>query len=217
MYICPVRERKNDILKAALELYNKKGLENVTMRDIAKKIGISSGNLTYHFPTRNDIVYALMERLLADIDKALSVPLEPAKSPLTTVYHQCRIIVEKQLDYEFLFNKRYGEMITSLPEMQKLLQEVLVKRFGQWMQLNDQLVKLELAIPSLKKDTHAHSHVLNIVGLYWHQEAAIYHPAMSKEQKIDYALALIFQLYKPYMTKKGMAELTPLLKKLEHY
>ena len=61
---------RNDILEAALELYNKNGIEQVTTRDIAKKIGISSGNLTYHFPTRNDIFFALMGRLIEDIDRA---------------------------------------------------------------------------------------------------------------------------------------------------
>lgn len=213
-----MRERKQDILEAALELYNKKGLENVTMRDIAKKISISSGNLTYHFPMRNDIVLALMNRLLAEIDVAISVPLDPpGKSLLLLLYNQCSIIIKKQLEYEFLFNKRYGETIVSLPEIQKLLQVVLKKRFDQWLHVNDQLVKTGLALPTLRKESHAHSHVLNIVALYWHQEATIYHDTMSHDEKVEYALALIFQLYKPYLTKEGLAELTPLLKQLDHY
>lgn len=211
-------ERKNDILGAALELYNKNGLENVTTRDIAKKINISAGNLTYHFPTRNDIVYALMGRLLEEIDKALSVPMPGTyKSALVLSYQQSLIIIKKQLEYEFLFNKRYGEMITALPEMQALLQQVLVKRFDQWLFVNEQMVKEGSALPALKKESHAHSHVLNIVGLYWHQEIAIYFPKLTHNEKIEHALALIFQLYKPYLTKKGLKELLPLVKKLAHY
>jgi AcrR family transcriptional regulator len=213
-----MRERKNEILKAALELYNKKGLDNVTTRDIAKKINISSGNLTYHFPTRNDIVKALMDRLLIEIDKALSVSFNsPSISSIVVAHHQCKIIIKKQLQYEFLFNKRYGELITTLPELQVLLQQVLVKRFDQWLALNEQMVNEGLAIAELIKDTDAHSHVLNIVGLYWHQEAAIYHPKMNQSEKVDYGLALIFQLYKPYLTKKGQSELEPLIKNLSHY
>lgn len=209
---------RNDILEAALELYNTHGVEHVTTRDIAKKINISSGNLTYHFPTRNDIIYALMCRLLEDIDKALSMPVNPGyKNPLIMSYHQCHIIVSRQIDYEFLFNKRYAEVITSLPEMQKLLQEVLVKRFDQWQHLNEQLVRDGLADTALRKDSHAHSHLLNIIGLYWHQEVAIYFPKMSKPEKIEHAMALIFQSYKPYLTKKGLGILKPFIKKLEHY
>lgn len=209
---------RNDILEAALELYNTHGVEHVTTRDIAKKINISSGNLTYHFPTRNDIIYALMCRLLEDIDKALSIPVNPSyKNPLAMSYHQCLIIVSRQIDYEFLFNKRYAEVITSLPEMQKLLQEVLVKRFDQWKQLNEQLVKDGLAGTLLRKDSHAHSHILNIIGLYWHQEVAIYFPKMNRAEKIEHAMALIFQSYKPYLTQKGLGILKPFIKKLEHY
>lgn len=209
---------RNDILEAALELYNKHGIEQVTTRDIAKKIGISSGNLTYHFPTRNDIFFSLMGRLLEDIDRALSMPVEPDhKNPLMLCYHQCLIIINKQLDYEFIFNKRYAELITALPEMQKLLQEVLVKRFDQWKMLNEQLVKDGLASSELRKETHAHSHILNIIGLYWHQEVAIYFPEMNRAQKAEHAVALIFQSYKPYLTKKGLAVLKPFIRKLEHY
>lgn len=215
-----MKDRKNDILEAARDLYNKHGLEQVTMRDVAKKVSISAGNLTYHFPTRNDIVLALMDRLLAEIDKALTLPAflsQPYNGALAMAVQQCRIVIEKQLEYEFLFNKKYAEIITALPPMQALLQQVLTRRFEQWQQLNTLLVKEKLALASLQADSHAHSHALNIVGLYWHQEAAIYHPQLTVAKKVDYALAVIFQLYKPYLTKKGLAMLNPLLKKLENY
>lgn len=211
-------ETRNDILEAALELYNRHGIEQVSTRDIARKIGISSGNLTYHFPTRNAIFYALMGRLLDDIDRALSLPVNPEhRDPLSLCYHQCLTIINKQLDYEFIFNRRYAELITALPEMQKLLQEVLDKRFDQWKMLNEQLVKSGLASEELKKETHAHSQILNIIGLYWHQEVAIYYPQMNREQKTEHAVALIFQSYKPYLTKKGLSILKPFIKKLGHY
>lgn len=211
-------DTRNEILEAALELYNRQGIEQVGTRDIARKIGISPGNLTYHFPTRNDIFHALMGRLLEDIDRALSMPVTPDHSdPLSLCYHQCLIIIGKQLDYEFIFNRRYAELITALPDMQKLLQQVLVKRFDQWKQLNEQMVKSGLALEALRKESHAHSHILNIIGLYWHQEVAIYHPHMNREEKTAHAVALIFQSYKPYLTKKGLGILKPFIKKLGHY
>ena len=49
------------ILEAGRRLFNKKGYAATTLTEIAKEIGISQGNLTYHFPTKKDLVARLAE------------------------------------------------------------------------------------------------------------------------------------------------------------
>lgn len=51
---------QRDILSAARSLFNRQGYASVTMRQIADSVGISPGNLTYHFARKQDIVTALM-------------------------------------------------------------------------------------------------------------------------------------------------------------
>lgn len=51
---------KDEILETAKKLFNQQGYDAVSMRDIAKELGISVGNLTYHYPKKTDIVLALM-------------------------------------------------------------------------------------------------------------------------------------------------------------
>ncbi len=51
---------KDEILEAARQLFNQRGYDAVSMRDIAGALGISVGNLTYHYPKKTDIVLALM-------------------------------------------------------------------------------------------------------------------------------------------------------------
>lgn len=53
------RER---ILEATRELWNERGFATVRVAEIAKAVGISTGNLTYHFPAKRDLVKALYER-----------------------------------------------------------------------------------------------------------------------------------------------------------
>ncbi len=51
---------KERILTASLALFNERGYRSVTMRMIADSLSISVGNLTYHFPKKQDIVDTLM-------------------------------------------------------------------------------------------------------------------------------------------------------------
>jgi AcrR family transcriptional regulator len=213
-----MKSRKEDILKAALRLFNERGIDGVTTRDIARAIKISLGNLTYYFPSKKDIVLALTQQLCDVVDETLAkAPNKPAKNTLIHYFNQVETIFTTHFRFKFIVHKRYGEIISSFPDIQKYIQDFLKIRFDSWVQLNKQLVKEKLAKPTLVEDSHAHSHVLNILALYWHQEFLIYFPKLSDKQKVDKALSIFFQAYKPYLTKKGLEELTPLLEKLDHY
>ena len=47
---------KNIIAEASRELFNAYGYQKVTMRQIAERCGISVGNLTYHYPHKEDLL-----------------------------------------------------------------------------------------------------------------------------------------------------------------
>lgn len=79
------------------------------------------------------------------------------------------------------------------------------------------MVKEKSAKKELIEESHARSHIVNILTLYWHQEFLIYYPELNDEQKVQKALDILFQFYKPYLTKKGLDELQPLLGELGHY
>ena len=55
------------ILTAAAQLFEQQGYRSVSMRAIAARLGISVGNLTYHFPHKQDIATALAEQELTAI------------------------------------------------------------------------------------------------------------------------------------------------------
>ena len=54
-----MKDTKEIIINTALKLFNTEGLSKVTLRTIANKMGISQGNLNYHFKKRDDIIEAL--------------------------------------------------------------------------------------------------------------------------------------------------------------
>ena len=60
---------KRKILDAALKLFNQHGLINVRLQQIANEVGISVGNLAYHFYAK--------EAIIKQIDGELSELLSP--------------------------------------------------------------------------------------------------------------------------------------------
>jgi len=55
-------------MDTARQLYNRYGLANVSQRQIAEQLGISPGNLTYHFKKKEDLNLAIYEALVGDFN-----------------------------------------------------------------------------------------------------------------------------------------------------
>jgi AcrR family transcriptional regulator len=74
-----VADTKTRILDAALALFNEQGTGNVTTNHIAEALGMSPGNLYYHYRNKAEIVRALFARITAAWDANYAVP--PATMP----------------------------------------------------------------------------------------------------------------------------------------
>ena len=53
------RDTKTNILSKSLELFKTKGVNNVTMREICKECGITTGALYHHFESKEQIIQVL--------------------------------------------------------------------------------------------------------------------------------------------------------------
>ena len=51
---------KGDIIACARRLFEAQGYNGVSMRDIAKALDISVGNLTYHFKKKEALIEAIL-------------------------------------------------------------------------------------------------------------------------------------------------------------
>src|SRR5580698_4111321 len=56
--------RREQIVEAAVGVIAAEGLQNLSLSAIEKRIGMSRGQLTYYFPTKEDILLAVFDRLL---------------------------------------------------------------------------------------------------------------------------------------------------------
>ena len=65
-------ERRNEILDVAERLFCMRGYDNTSTNDILSEIGIARGTLYYHFKSKEDILDAMIDRVLDEIIKRTS-------------------------------------------------------------------------------------------------------------------------------------------------
>jgi AcrR family transcriptional regulator len=70
----PKRRTRERILETALVLFNEFGEPNVTTQLIADEMGISPGNLYYHFHNKDEIIESLFADFERGIDETLAAP-----------------------------------------------------------------------------------------------------------------------------------------------
>ncbi|MFB4279728.1 TetR/AcrR family transcriptional regulator [Nonomuraea sp. MTCD27] len=68
----PRTSSKERLLDAAAEVLLTEGADSLTLEAVARRAGVSKGGLFYHFPTKQALVAAMVERLTATFDAALA-------------------------------------------------------------------------------------------------------------------------------------------------
>lgn len=66
------------ILRAALEEFAARGYHATSVRELAERVGLTKTAVLYHFPGKADIVTALAEPMLAELETALAKAAEAA-------------------------------------------------------------------------------------------------------------------------------------------
>jgi len=89
------------ILEASLKLFNEHGFQNVPASLIAKEVGISGGNLAYHFKSKREIVMAVFPLIAKEV-REVKRP-EGAFFP-TDGGHRQITIFQTLWRYRFFFN-----------------------------------------------------------------------------------------------------------------
>jgi AcrR family transcriptional regulator len=110
-------QTKERILDTSLAMFNAQGEPNVTTNHIADELGISPGNLYYHYRNKDDIVEQLFARYEARMDQALLAP-EGRLPNLEDVWLQLHLVFECMWTYRFL----YRDLVDILSRNRKLKQ-----------------------------------------------------------------------------------------------
>lgn len=93
---------RDRILECALQLFNQQGEPNVSTLEIANELGISPGNLYYHFHGKEPLIIGLFERFEEALVPLLDPPLE-VRLDAEDYWLFLHLIVERMAQYRFLF------------------------------------------------------------------------------------------------------------------
>ncbi|BCL18065.1 TetR family transcriptional regulator [Micromonospora sagamiensis] len=65
-------DTRGRILRTALDLFSARGYQRTSLREIAERLRLTKAAILYHFPTKEDLLAALVEPLLTDLEALLA-------------------------------------------------------------------------------------------------------------------------------------------------
>ncbi len=199
---------KEKILAEALIQLNKNGVDNVTVRSIAKAIGISHGNLCYHFPNTDAIIHKLYLQLVDEFDAQIE-QAEVPKSDLHLLFRIGEVNFKIQYGYKFLLLD-FVQIMRRIPAVKEHFKNHIEIRRMQFRFILDSLINDGILREEFESNMYEHLITrLLIFGNGWIAFSEIHTEGEVKPMKYFevFGSALL-----PYLTEKGIEEYRTLLK-----
>jgi AcrR family transcriptional regulator len=114
---------RDRILECALQLFNQQGEPNVSTMEIANEMGISPGNLYYHFHGKEPLILGLFERFEEELTPLLDPP-EDVQLSAEDYWLFLHLIVERMAQYRFLFQD-LSNLAGRLPKLARGVRSLL--------------------------------------------------------------------------------------------
>ncbi|MEO1654586.1 MAG: TetR/AcrR family transcriptional regulator, partial [Bacteroidota bacterium] len=194
--------RRQDIINKSVELFNAQGFYNVSLKEIAKALEISPGNLTYHFPKKADLLRAIQEEIIRGAEVEF-IPEEKIGLAHLEKLHQ--VHHQNQLRYRFYFNNLLY-MFKAFPDIAEAYREVSRQRLARGRELINYFVREGLFVPEsegINYDVLMKAFWMSSV--FWTGQEAVLGSQEGPGQ-----MDVLWGMTWPYLTEKGRAEYTQL-------
>lgn len=191
---------KDKIINRAIELYNEKGFSNVSSRDIAQELGMSHGNLEYHYKNKEEILHAIYARMKSEVSEYFS-EIDPSLEPFRQFDKLLKKLDHFQNKYLF-FNLDIIEISRQFPKLKKKVETTIQIRKDQ-MNASFQLF---MARGYIRREPNAGfyqrlQHKIRILITFWVSQEVIL-KNFDPTQNISMSHS-IWDLLLPHLTEKG--------------
>ena len=198
---------KDKILQASLELFNSRGERHVTTNHIAAHLGISPGNLYYHFRNKEDIIHAIFEQYVQVFEDNFRLDEDHRQLGAFGT-------LRKYLDVVFELMWRFNFFYSSLPELlardnrlcEKYLQvqqrvQAKVEQLLRWLNDADITRIPESEIPALTDN-------IKLITVFWLSYYRTQSPGTHiTHDKLYRGVLQVLALFKPYLTDSARNQL----------
>jgi hypothetical protein len=187
---------KNKILEASRLLFNEKGVMNITLRDIAKYLNKSYGNITYHFSNKEELILELMVEMNIEL---ISLQ-EYTDQENLLVYILNLPIYNYSISMKYVFfsldNLELKRNYTSLyKEIEKLNNMRRIK----WMKILLKLKELKYFNEKISSND-----IEYIMFLSYSVRLSYFQTQETKSYSFKSYTILVNNLLKPYLSRKGL-------------
>ncbi|RYY23477.1 MAG: TetR/AcrR family transcriptional regulator [Chitinophagaceae bacterium] len=202
------------ILDKALEMFNERGIEYVGLRELAAVLGIRVGNITYYFPTKDDLVFAL------------SAELSKSNGSILVTDENLTITGFLETQYKLFQNQqRFRCLLLSFVHIMtqnKKLADVYKHTQNKRLEAFRKNIRTLAAKGYLKLQQESQADVLvsalSLIGRFWISEAAISFRNLTGEQQVRHYINLIANLFLPFASARGKKDIKTFLKEFQpHY
>lgn len=192
---------KDKILATALKMFNAQGITGISSRNISDKIGISYGNLTYHFPKKTDIIRQLYLNMQEELNQQFQ-NLEQQLFELNFMIGSLRGLFQILYKYKFIYlgitkvTRQFDEIRQHAIEQYDVRQKIMLN-IARFM-TQEGFLKPE------KKSGEMEYKVKNLMILVnsWILDSEIFYKG-KEEDKVEYYLEVFYNALKPSLTKEG--------------
>lgn len=202
--------KKEQILQKALEMINEKGYMNVGVREIARALEMSPGNLSYHFSKKEDILIAMLEQFQETNSSSYEDYLAQTPS-LERFLELMKKIFESQYHYRgvFIGNQFVQAEIESGERFN--YKETQAKRIAGFTKIFRNLDAAGQLKVTEEDISFLVSHI-TLVGRFWIYEATLFNKSPEKEQTIKYYLFLLAKQLSLFATQAGLNSINKFIK-----
>jgi AcrR family transcriptional regulator len=188
---------RDRILATALGLFNEAGTAAVSTNHIADALGMSPGNLYYHFRNKEEIIRALFEQQFALTDVLYNLPADRAPT-LADLQDLVRATFRMSWQYRFI----YRELIALLrrdSQLQARWVAVRARGFAGFRDLVDLFVAAGvLCGPSEPAAVNRLAELCWLISEFWLASVEVGGQAVDAAQ-MDHGVALMLQVLDPFL------------------
>lgn len=198
---------KERIRETAKNLFEERGYDSVSLRIIAAEAGTTIGNLTYHYPQKEDLLIAIQEACQADfLGGAEKIP-EVSKDVLSHIISVSRRIERSHNENIFYF-KNIVKICHDFSFIYKNTENMRKKIYNIYLECFDRLRNSGYMRRDIKISNYNNlAYLVVVMSTIWPQDSLLYnneslpHPSLYET---------IIDIIYPYLTTEGIA----LLKKI---
>jgi AcrR family transcriptional regulator len=195
------------ILDTARQLFNTHGLHRVGVRELARAAEMSAGNLAYHFPTKDDLVAALVSDLYELNQRSIFSGL-PSDFSLRTLYTSATAAMRNMLEYRFVLLS-YVDAVTASPRLQEHEAAMARKRRLRHEVMLEALIEGGYLDPRVRVRSDILHEQGSMISSGWLGAAAL--RGLSDEEAVLHFAKLGCALLEPYCTTKGRRQMRQIL------